>query len=100
MRLKKRLMLNLAALSFTTFTSLALASGSDAIGSAQTGATADYNKGKRIYAVKIACKTCPMSGKKLNKSVAQKLLNQGAGTSLTAAENHSLQVYLKRRFKL
>ena len=87
-------------LALSALTSLALASGSDAVGSAQTGDRADYNKGKRVYAVKIACETCPMAGKKLNKETAKSLLMGGLGSNLTSKEQQALTVYLERRFRL
>ncbi len=80
--------------------SLALASGSDAVGHAQTGDKANYNLGKRVFAVKIACDSCSMPGFDLNKSSAQDLLDKLSEANLLEQEQEALSVYLKRRFKL
>ncbi|HAG94383.1 MAG: hypothetical protein CMK83_13525 [Pseudomonadales bacterium] len=80
--------------------SLALASGSDAVGHAQTGDKANYNLGKRVFAVKIACESCSMPGFDLNKSSAQELLQKLPQADLTSREQEAVSVYLKRRFKL
>jgi hypothetical protein len=78
----------------------AVASGSEAAGSAETGDAAAYNTGKGVYASKFGCGTCPMAGKSLDASSARELLANKKGVSLSAAESAALEVYLKRRFKL
>ncbi len=90
----------IVGLTFTAMTSIALASGSDAVGAAQTGDRAAYNLGKRVYAVKIACESCPMAGKKLNKDTAKIMLMSDSKTDLTTSEEKALTIYLKRRFRL
>ena len=82
------------------YSSLALASGSDGAGRAQTGDGASYNLGKRVYAVKLGCDSCPMADMPLNKQSAEKLLQGGVEVELSAREEEALTVYLKRRFKL
>jgi hypothetical protein len=79
---------------------LAVASGSEASGSAQTGDTAAYNTGKAVYATKLACAGCPMAGKSLDATAARELLTNKRGVTLTPQETAALEVYLKRRFKL
>lgn len=89
-----------AAASFALAAGLALASGSDGGGSAETGDAAAYNAGKGVYAAKLACTGCPMAGKSLDASMARELLTNKRGTALTPEESAALEVYLKRRFKL
>ena len=88
------------AASFALAAGLALASGSDGGGSAETGDAAAYNAGKGVYAAKLACTGCPMTGKSLDASMARELLTNKRGTALSPEESASLDVYLKRRFKL
>jgi hypothetical protein len=80
--------------------SVALASGSDGGGRAETGDAAAYNTGKSVYATKFACSGCPMAGKSLNTDAARALLANKGGVTLTSEESAALDVYLKRRFKL
>jgi hypothetical protein len=80
--------------------SWALASGSEAGGSAQTGDMAMYNAGKGVYATKFACGDCPLAGKPLNAELARGLLDKKPAAQLSADESAALTVYLKRRFKL
>ncbi len=89
-----------AAVSFALAAGLALASGSDGGGSAETGDAAAYNAGKGVYATKLACTGCPMAGKSLDAAMARDLLTTKRGAALTSEESAALEVYLKRRFKL
>ena len=89
-----------AAVSFALAAGLALASGSDGGGSAETGDAAAYNAGKGVYATKLACPGCPMAGKSLDTAMARDLLTTKRGAALTSEESAALEVYLKRRFKL
>lgn len=79
---------------------VASASGSDGGGSAETGDAAAYNTGKGVYAAKLNCNGCPMSGKSLDAGMARDLLSNKKGVTLSAEESQALEVYLKRRFKL
>jgi Fe-S cluster biogenesis protein NfuA len=79
---------------------VASASGSDGGGSAETGDAAAYNTGKAVYAAKLNCSGCPMSGKSLDAGMARDLLSNKKGVTLSAEESQALDVYLKRRFKL
>ncbi len=79
---------------------LALASGSDGGGTAETGRTAIYNMGKRVYATKLACDTCSMAGKRLDAAAARELFAKPPGVTLADEESKALEFYLKRRFKL
>ncbi len=79
---------------------LALASGNDGAGSAETGDVALYNTGKGVYNSKLACTGCPMAGKTLDANSARDLLSNRRGVTLNAEESAALDVYLKRRFKL
>lgn len=79
---------------------MALASGSDGGSSAETGDAAAYNTGKGVYAAKLNCSGCPMSGKSLDAGMARDLLSNKKGVTLSAEESQALDVYLKRRFKL
>lgn len=88
------------AMALMSSSTIALASGSDAVGAAQTGDRAAYALGKRVYATKIACSSCPMSGKSLNKESAMMMMSEGTGANLSSSEQHALEVYLKKRFKL
>ncbi len=81
-------------------TGVALASGTDGAGSAETGDAAAYNTGKGVYAAKLACSACPMAGKSLDAGMARDLLSNKKGATLSAEESRALEVYLKRRFKL
>lgn len=88
------------ATSLALAASLAMASGSDGGGSAETGDAAAYNTGKSVYAAKLACSNCPMAGKRLDAAAARELLAQPSPATLSPAEAQALQVYLTRRFKL
>ncbi|MFM2448588.1 MAG: hypothetical protein RIS44_1038 [Pseudomonadota bacterium] len=89
-----------AAITLALTTGLALASGTDGGGAAETGDAAAYNTGKGVYASKFGCGTCPMAGKSLDAGSARELLANKKGVSLSAEESAALEVYLKRRFKL
>jgi hypothetical protein len=80
--------------------SVALASGSESFGSAQTGDTQAYNMGKGVYAEKLACSTCPLAGKKLDSAVAKEILNGKVTAALNEEEKAALSTYLKRRFSI
>jgi len=82
------------------FGTSALASGSDAGGGAETGNSQSYNVGKAVYAQKLACKSCPLAGKKLDAAMANQLLKTIDTYSLSANEQQALATYLKLRFKL
>jgi hypothetical protein len=88
------------AMTFAMSAGLALASGSDSGGAAETGDTAAYNTGKSVFATKIACSSCPMAGKSLDADAARALLANKGSVTLTPQESAALDVYLKRRFKL
>lgn len=81
-------------------TSTLFASGSSAVGQAKTGSSASYNHGKRVFATKISCASCPQPDISLNKTSAQTLLETLPEFKLSLKDQESLQVYLKRRFKL
>ncbi len=91
---------SVAGLILSAVSTVAFASGSDAVGAAQTGDRGAYNLGKRVLATKVICKSCPMAGKKINKSAAMSLLADGTGADLKPAEQKALRIYLERRFKL
>lgn len=97
---QKWLKYSLAGVMLTAVSGVAFASGSDAVGAAQTGDRAAYNLGKRVLATKVICKACPMAGKKINKEAAVSLLKNGSGAQLDTSEKKALKVYLERRFKL
>lgn len=99
MKRKSSKLIALAALLALT-SGMALASGSDGGGSAETGDAAAYNTGKAVYATKLNCSGCPMSGKSLDVGTARDLLSNKKGVTLSAEESQALDVYLKRRFKL
>ena len=63
-----------AAASIALDAGLALASGSDGGGSAETGDAAAYNAGKGVYAAKLACGGGPVAGKSLDAALARDLL--------------------------
>jgi hypothetical protein len=88
------------AMSFALAAGLALASGSDGGGQAETGDAAAYNTGKSVFATKLACSACPMAGKSLDADAARALLANKGSVTLTPQESAALDVYLKRRFKL
>ena len=90
----------LIALALVAGSGLALASNSDAAGSNETSDAQAYNQGKGVYAQKLACANCPLSGKSLNATIARDLLSGKDTQSLSPDESKSLTVYLKRRFKL
>ena len=76
------------------------ASGSDAGGGAETGDAQAYNIGKGVYAQKLACKSCPLAVKTLDRAMARELVAGKGTTGLSAEEQQALAVYLSRRFKL
>lgn len=81
-------------------TGIAMASGSEGGGGAETGDTQAYNSGKGVYAQKLACGTCPLAGKSLDAALARDLLAGKGLPTLTESESQALTVYLKLRFKL
>ena len=89
-----------AALTLALSATIALASGSDGGGSAETGDAAAYNMGKSVYASKLACANCPMAGKSLDAAMARQLIEKAPAVTLSDDETKALAVYLKRRFKL
>lgn len=89
----------LMALSLACTATFAMASGNDGAAGAETGDTAAYNRGKAVFATKLACKSCPMAGKKLDAALARELI-AAKPAALNADEGRALDVYLKRRFKL
>lgn len=88
------------AVVLTLATGLALASGTDGGGAAETGDAAAYNTGKSVYAAKLACGGCPMAGKSLDSAMARELIAAKGKVTLSPEETQALEVYLKRRFKL
>lgn len=98
--IRRFLTMNLAAAALALTAGLALGSGSDGGGAAETGDMAAYNMGKSVFANKYACAGCPLAGKSLDAATARELLANKRGVSLTADESKSLEVHLKRRFKL
>ena len=79
----------------------AFASGSDSLGGGLSGEQARYNAGKAVYAQKLACPGCALSGKKLDKPQAQQLLADNTlAAKLSDDERAALATYLKLRFKL
>ena len=89
-----------AALTLVFGASLALASGSDGGGSAETGDAAAYNTGKSVYFSKLACANCPLAGKSLDAAMARQVIEKAPAVALSDDESKALAVYLKRRFKL
>lgn len=88
------------ALTLPLLASSAFASGSDSFGG-QSGSQAQYNTGKAVFAQKLACTSCPLAGKTLDKMLAQQILSDSAATSmLSDDERMPLTTYLKTRFKL
>ncbi|MBV1878224.1 MAG: hypothetical protein KUG79_11330 [Pseudomonadales bacterium] len=64
-----------------------------------------YNAGKRVFHKKIACKTCLLPGKKLNKTSATKVVEAISNgkdfmTLLSKKERMAAIYYLKKRHKL
>jgi hypothetical protein len=79
----------------------AFASGSDSFGGGLSGEQARYNTGKAVYSQRLACPDCMLSGKILDKTQAQKILNDTElTTKLSDDERAALATYLKLRFKL
>ena len=98
--MRTHLIRTLLAASVVLAANVALASGSDGGGSAETGDAAVYNTGKSVFATKLACSGCPMAGKPLDADAARALLANKGNVTLTPQESAALDVYLKRRFKL
>jgi hypothetical protein len=98
--LHKTMVRTAVAMTLACSAGLALASGSDGGGQAEMGDTAAYNSGKSVFAMKLACSGCPMAGKTLDAAAARALLANKGSVTLTPQESASLDVYLKRRFKL
>jgi hypothetical protein len=78
----------------------AFASGSEGVGSVETGDAHAYNVGKSVYATKLACDGCALHGKTLTVEVAKELLAGKGLPQVSDEEAQALGVYLKRRFKL
>jgi hypothetical protein len=89
------------ALALSFMAGAAFASGSDSLGSGLSGEQARYNAGKAVYAQKLACPGCILSGKMLDKMQAQQIITNTDLTSrLSDDERAALATYLKLRFKL
>lgn len=89
------------ALALSIMAGTAFASGSDSLGGGLSGEQARYNAGKAVYAQKLACPDCMLSGKMLDKMQAQQVLTDADLTSkLSDDERAALATYLKLRFKL
>jgi hypothetical protein len=88
------------AASLFALAGLAIASGSESFGSAQTSDTRNYHLGKSIYAEKFACRTCPLSEKVLDPAVAKDILSGKIKATLSQEEKTALSIYLKRRFNI
>ncbi len=80
--------------------SLALASGSDGAGGAETGDAQAYNMGKMVYFQKLACAGCALAGKTLDAALARDVISGKMKVSLPAEDSRALAVYLTRRFSL
>lgn len=91
---------NLTAVIVACASFYAMASGSDGGGSADTGDVQAYNAGKLVYAQKLACSSCLMSGKSLDATAAKNILAGKTVSGLSEDESRALAVYLNRRFKL
>lgn len=77
------------------------ASGSDSFGGGPSGEQAQYNAGKAVYAQRLACPDCALSGKRLDKMLAQQVIgDMNITAKLTDDERQALLTYLKLRFKL
>jgi hypothetical protein len=87
------------ALTWACTAGFSMASGTDGAAGAETGDTAAYNRGKAVFATKVACPSCPMPGKSLDAALARELTAKKP-PALNADEARALDVYLKRRFKL
>ncbi len=87
------------ALALACTASFSLASGTDGAAGAETGDTAAYNRGKAVFANKVACASCTMPGKTLDAALARELIAKKP-PAINADEAGALDVYLKRRFKL
>ncbi len=94
------LIVGAATLAWAFSTTPAQASSTDGGGNAETGDTAAYNMGKRVYAAKLACTGCPMAGKSLDAGMARQLVSSKGNVTLSAEETKALNLYLARRFKL
>lgn len=79
---------------------VALASGSDGAGSADTGGAQAYNMGKTVYFQKLACNGCALAGKTLDANLARDIISGKVKVMLNEDESQALAVYLNRRFKL
>jgi hypothetical protein len=95
----RRLRRTTTASLLTLAAGLALASGNDGVGTAQTGDAAAYNLGKGVVSTKLVCRSCPLAGKTIDAAAARELLNKKP-VELTAQESAAVDLYLKRRFKL
>lgn len=88
------------AIALPLLASTAFASGSDSFGG-QSSEQAQYNTGKAVYAQKLACPSCPLAGKSLDKMLAEQLLSDPSLTAKLANDERApLATYLRKRFKL
>jgi hypothetical protein len=90
----------LLAISLGLSGAAAMASGSDGVGSAETGDAQAYNIGKMVYFQKLACSGCTLAGKKLDASLAREIISGKVKVMLAEDESRALRVYLSRRFSL
>lgn len=89
-----------AALTGSGMIGTALASGSEGFSQAPTGDTQRYNAGKGVYADKLSCSGCPLTGKRLTAELAREVLGGKPQIALSSEEQSALTVYLKRRFRI
>lgn len=60
-----------------------------------------YQYGKEVYAVKLACETCPLGATPLDEQVAKKFLaDPSLWETLSAKEGDAVEVYLKQLYNL
>ena len=76
------------------------ASGSDSF-STTSNATGRYNAGKRVFSEKMACDGCMFAGKRIDKTMAQKIVADPQATKALAEDEKDVVVaYAKKRFGL
>ncbi|MCY3768887.1 MAG: hypothetical protein OXG56_05940 [Gammaproteobacteria bacterium] len=81
---------------------LSSGSGSGGGGDGETGFSANYALGKKVFQRKIICETCPYPGLSIPDGVAEivpDLEKEGAiGKSLSGRERRSVKLFLKKQF--
>jgi hypothetical protein len=101
---RKLIILPALIISAMVFVSQANASGSFSSTPSAPKVDSPYDKGKRAFNRKVACKKCPLPGKKIDaekaRSVIEAIYTDEQFSKLSDKQRENITVYLAKRYKL